>query len=80
MLKAFVRKVIKIAKNTTSRESPRIGAIDDLMNINNAYGWHVLSGRGVAAGRRLAAYIAHVFNIYSDAAARAKIYADDRNR
>ena len=42
--------------------------------------WHVLRVRGVlAAGRRLAAYIAYVTNIYSDAAARAKTYADDRN-
>ena len=43
-------------------------------------GWHVLKGGDVfAAGRRLAAYIAHVSYIYSDAVARAKTYADDWN-
>ena len=43
-------------------------------------GCHVLSGRGVGAGRRLAAYIAHVSNIRWDAAARAKMYVNDQNR
>ena len=42
-------------------------------------GCHVLSGC-IAAGGRLDAYIAHVSNIDSDAAARAKTYVDDRNR
>ena len=41
-------------------------------------GWHVLSGC-IAASTRSAEYIAQIFNVYSDAAARAKTYADDRN-
>ena len=40
---------------------------------------HVLCGC-IAAGGRLAADIAPVSNIDSDAAARAKTYVDDRNR
>ena len=42
-------------------------------------GCHILSGC-IAAGETLAAYIAHVSNIDSDAADRAKTYVDDRNR
>ena len=76
----FCKESSQNTQISTSRKSYRIGAIDDLLRINNAYPWcHILSDRCLPAGRRLAAYIAHVSNIYSDAAARANTYVDDRN-